>query len=375
MNRRIALYIACLLAPMLFALAWESTVSTLHSRNHLRVTLTGGPMVQIGDTDGRTAMVIAWRTGQKSKGYIDYGPGNQYSYRITETEARVGHAVVLPRLQPNRRYHYRVVHGDRILAEAVFQTGKTADRSFRFVVFGDSGSGNGRQAHLADLIAKQKPDFILHTGDVVYWDGKDEDYPAKFYVPYRKLLERIPIFPVLGNHDVMTANGRAWLDNFVLPGNERYYRFDYRNASFIALDSNNVDAASARWLEKALINSKEPWKIVFFHIPPFSNKKGRQGNLQARKRWLPLFERYNVDLVFSGHDHMFTRYRRHKGIYYIVEGLGGYSIQEINPDAENVQITSNQEYGFGVVEIAGKRLTFKHVTEHGQLLDSLVVQK
>ena len=367
-------------SAILFVLATAWLVYKTDSRRPIfkdpgEVAIVGGPMVQIGATEGRTAIVIAWRTNQKSKSHIDYGPSDQHGYRITETEPRLRHAVVLSGLQPNRRYHYRIVYGDRTLAKAIFQTGKTADRPFRFAVFGDSGSGSGRQAHLAALIGTHNPDFILHTGDVVYWDGKDEDYPAKFYAPYQKLLEQIPIFPVLGNHDIMTANGQAWLDNFVLPDKERYYRFDYGNASFIALDSNNVDAPSADWLEKSLIASKQEWKIVVFHIPPFSNRKGRQGSLDARKRWLPLLEKYNVDLVFCGHDHMFTRYRKHKGIHYIVEGLGGYSQQEINPEAENVEITSNQEYGFGLVEIAGKQLTFKHITELGQVLDSLVIKK
>jgi len=376
MNIRIAVFSSAIV--LMLATAWliyNSDVRRPLFEDHGEVNIVRGPMIQIGDTDGRTAMVIAWRTNRKSKVYIDYGPSAQYGHRISETEPRLRHALVLSGLHPNSHYYYRIVNGERIMAQAVFQTGKTADRPIRFSVFGDSGSGSGRQARLAELIGKYAPDFIVHTGDVVYWDGKDEDYPAKFYVPYQKLLDRIPMFPVLGNHDVMTANGQAWFDNFVLPGNERYYRFDYGNISFVALDANNADQASADWLERALIDSKQQWKIAYFHIPPFSNRKGRQGNLAARARWVPLLERYGVDLVFCGHDHMYTRYRRHNGIYYIVEGLGGYSRQEINPDAENVEVTSNQEYGFGLVDVAGRQLTFKHITELGQVLDSLVIKK
>jgi predicted phosphodiesterase len=268
-----------------------------------------------------------------------------------------------------------VISNDKILAQAIFQTGKTAEQPFKFAVFGDSGSGKTSQYEVAAQIEKHRVDFILHTGDIVYPSGEDEFYRARFYQPYKDILARIPIFPVLGNHDYETDDGKPWVNNFCLPGEERYYSFDYANAHFIALDSYRIDAKSAAWLERDLKRAAKLWKVVVFHEPPFSNKSGRTGSAGARRLWLPLFEKYKVDLVFSGHDHMYTRFKPRGGVIYIVEGLGGNSMNKINRDAGHVEFTDNTRFGFGLVEVAGRKLIFRHITADGAVLDTLTLVK
>jgi hypothetical protein len=339
------------------------------------VSLTGGPMVQIGNTDGLTSIVIAWRTREKSNSRVDYGESSAYGQRVFIHELTDHHAVVLRRLQPNRRYHYQVRSNDRVLAEAVFQTGKTGDTPFRFAVFGDSGSGSEAQSKLAQRLETYAADFIVHTGDVVYPKGADQDYRLRFYLPYKDILARIPIFPAIGNHDIETANGQPWRDNFVLPGDERFYSFSYGNAFFVALDSYHVNINTARWLEGQLSRTDKPWKFVFFHEPPWSNKTDRTGSAGARRLWVPVFEKYKVDLVFSGHDHLYTRYEPKDGVIYIVEGLGGNSRYEINREVENVEFTDNREFGFGLLTIAGPKLVFRHITASGTVLDTLTLTK
>jgi len=339
--------------------------------------LVGGPMVQIGNTDGRTAVVIAWRTEEKSSSRIDFGATPDYGSSVSDLEPKTRHALVLPNLEPNRRYHYAISGNGQKLAASVFQTGKTKDRPFRFAVLGDSGSGSSRQRAVARQIERQDVDFIVHTGDVVYWDGKDRDYQKKFYRPYRTLISRIPIFPVLGNHDVMTANGQAWVDNFVLPGNERYYSFDYADASFIVMDSNRVDSDSARWLEQALAARTGVWKFVVFHDPPFAARIDNNGNKRVRDLWVPVLERYRVDLVFSGHYHVYTRFRKRNGVTYIIEGVGGDHLRpkDLQGDTTNVVASDHREFGFGLVEVGARSVTMKHITETGKVVDSFLLAK
>jgi 3',5'-cyclic AMP phosphodiesterase CpdA len=338
-------------------------------------TLLGGPMVQLGNTDGLTSIVIAWRTVGKTAGRVDYGETSAYGQKAVSHDSTDRHAVVLRGLQPNREYHYRVSADNRSLANAVFQTGKTADRPFKFAVLGDSGSGHLSQHLVARQIEKQRVDFLLHTGDVVYLEGKDEDYAAKFYLPFKDLVARVPIFPVLGNHDLETANGQPWLDNFVLPGDERTYSFSYGNAFVVALNSYRTNINSARWLEAQLAKTDRLWRFAFCHMPPFSNHKNRRNHADAIRLWLPLFEKYKVDIVFSGHDHMYTRFKPHNGVQYIVEGLGGYSFQQLNPRAQDVVFTNNAEYGFGLTEIDGRKLVFRHITADGRVLDEFSLAK
>jgi hypothetical protein len=338
-------------------------------------TLLGGPMVQLGNTDGLSSIVIVWRTAGKTASRVDYGETPAYGQQAVNRDPTERHAVVLRGLKPNSEYHYRVSGDNGTLADAAFRTGKTADRPFKFAVLGDSGSGQLSQYLVARQIGRQQVDFLLHTGDVVYFDGRDEDYAAKFYLPFKDLIARVPIFPVLGNHDLETANGEPWLDNFVLPGDERMYSFSYGNAFFVALDSYRANINSARWLEAQLAKTDRLWRFAFSHVPPFTNHKNRRNHADAIRLWLPLFEKYKVDVVFSGHDHMYTRFKPHNGVQYIVEGLGGYSFQKLAPHAENVLFTNNTEYGFGLTEIDGRRLVFKHVTADGRVLDGFSLSK
>lgn len=339
------------------------------------VTLTGGPMVQLGNTDGKTSIVIAWRTREESNSQVEYGETSDYGQRAITYDVTDRHAVDLRRLKPDTQYHYRVLSDNNVLARAVFQTGKTADRPFKFAVFGDSGLGAPPQYRVAGQIEKHAVDLIIHTGDVVYPSGEDKDYPAQLYLPYKNLLARIPLLPAIGNHDIETANGQPWLDNFVLPGRERFYSFSYGNALFVALDSYRSNRESARWLEAQLAGTDKLWKFIYFHEPPFSNHKNRNGHADARRLWVPVFAKYRVDVVFSGHDHMYTRFQPKDGVHYIVEGLGGNSFQNINPHAREILVTHNTEYGFGLVEIDGRKLVFKHITASGDVLDTFSLGK
>jgi hypothetical protein len=337
--------------------------------------LIGGPMVQIGNTNGFTSMVIAWRTRDKSDSRVDYGDSPSYGRSVIADHRTDHHAVLLPDLQPNQQYYYQITSHNRVLARAVFRTGKIDDRAFKFAIFGDSGSGKSPQHLVAEQVERQDVDFILHTGDVVYPKGEDINYPARFYLPYKSLIARLPLFPTMGNHDMKTANGQPWLNNFVLPGAERFYSFSYGNAFFVALDSSDISLNSARWLEAQLSRTDKPWKFIFFHKPPFSNHKDRRGSTEAMRLWLPIFEKYNVDAVFSGHDHMYTRFEPKNGVHYIVEGLGGSSFQKINRHAERVVFTDNTEHGFGLVEVEGNKFIFEHITANGTILDALMLTK
>lgn len=375
--KRTALYlIICFFAALLLTRGWANFYVEDGSESARYATLIAGPMVQIGNTDGVTSMVISWRTVGKADSRIDYGESALYGKNVMAHERTDRHAVLLTDLQPNQQYFYQIASDNQILAKAVFQTGKVDDATFKFAVFGDSGSVKVFGPHpVSQQVEQASVDFVLHTGDVVYPNGEDENYPPRFYRPFKNLVARVPFFPAIGNHDIKTANGQPWLDNFVLPGKERFYSFSYANAFFVALDSYNVDRHSARWLEAQLAGTDKLWKFIFFHEPPFSNHKNRAGSSAARSLWVPLFNKYKVDVVFSGHDHMYTRFARKNGVAYIVEGVGGHSLQEINPQAKDVVFTSNREYGFGLVEVAGAKLTFRHVTATGAVLDTFTLAK
>jgi 3',5'-cyclic AMP phosphodiesterase CpdA len=254
-----------------------------------------------------------------------------------KADVRIGrrHAVALAGLDPGSTYHYRVEGVGRSLASGSFCTAPVGDESgFSFAVVGDSGSGGKGQLAVAALLGRLEPDLILHTGDVVYPGGEERHYDRRFFAPYRSLIKDVPVFPVLGNHDVRQENGAAFLENFHPPldrpgSTKRYYSFDWGDAHFVALDSelyyHDKGSSATRqkaFLERDLLSTSKRWKVAFLHRSPYGSSR-HGGDERIRADLEPLFARHGVDLVFAGHDHVYERTVPIRGVSYVLSGGGG----------------------------------------------------
>jgi len=264
---------------------------------------------------------------------------------------------VLRGLMPGTRYHYRVRAGERVLAQGPLYTFETdagpADRSFNFFVTADVGDTKGRQRRTAESIvaADPRPQFGVLCGDIVYGRGSSADYDRRLMRPWMEVLCSIPVWPALGNHDWKSAPQDNWEREWYLPHNEHYYSFDYANAHFIALDTNDGDVYDrdnqVRWLEQDLeANRNADWIFVYYHHPGITCTY-KENNDAVIDNFLPLFDRYRVDVVFTGHAHTYERlypiyqgavvdaeqdprYKDPKGTIYIVSGAGG-KVKENDP--------------------------------------------
>jgi 3',5'-cyclic AMP phosphodiesterase CpdA len=169
---------------------------------------------------------------------------------------------------------------------------------------------------------------------VVYPADEERHYDRRFFTPYRELIKEVPVFPVLGNHDVRNGNRAAFLDNFHPPlgspgSTKRYYSFDWGDAHFVALDSElyyGGKGSSAErqkaFLERDLAATDKRWKVAFLHRSPYGTSK-HGGDDKVRYDLEPLFARHKVDLVFTGHDHVYERTVPIRGVTYVVSGGGG----------------------------------------------------
>lgn len=247
---------------------------------------------------------------------------------------------------------------------------------------GDSGTGGSDQAAVASLLGRMKPDLLLITGDVVYPSGGYGSYDPNFYAPYRNLIKTTPIFPVLGNHDVMTEDGRPYLENFRLPHNnpqdtERYYSFDAGNAHFVALDSElyygdewATPEQQKAWLKKDLASTSKPWKFVYLHRPPYSSSQ-HGSDLRIRQDLQPVFDRYGVDIVFSGHDHDYERTVPIGRVTYVVSGGGGRGLY---PAGKSEWTSFSRSAHHAVrVHVDGDHLTLEAVGTDGGIMDSITL--
>lgn len=365
------------------------------------VALTRHPYIQNTYPDRVT---IAWKTDLTGDSMIEYGPTRSYGNVVHAKSCRKTSCVVtLTGLVPDTKYYYKVSSGDTVLTsgDTFFQTNKTeADPSFTFVVFGDSGTASQPQRDVARLIEKLSPDLLLHTGDVIYPAGAAEDYNRKFFLPYQNTLQKVPIYPCLGNHDLSTNNGQAYLDAFILPGeesgsaSERYYSFDYANTHFICLDvetslfphkSDYKNSAQYRWLVKDLEKKDKTWTFIFFHKPVYSSvlPDNRSREIDLRNKLSPLFEKYRVDLVFSGHNHNYERTKPIKGgrvseegITYVITGGGGAGL-DVPENYGNSPLSSRLEFAYHVtkVSIDGNSLLLEAVKPNGEVFDSYSIAK
>ncbi len=206
----------------------------------------------------------------------------------------------------------------------------------RMAIYGDSRGNPEIHRKIVEGILRFKPRVVFHTGDLVRKGGDQKDWDA-LKTMIAPLTEKAEFFPVRGNHDTGSS---FYFDVFELPGNEKWYAVERYGVQFILLDTNvriTPGSEQYRWLEAELqrLQKKEKFIAVVLHHSPFStgifaDEKG------LRKKIVPLFEKYAVDIVFGGHHHVYER-QRVRGVTYIVTGGGGDPLHfqfSYSPDSE-----------------------------------------
>jgi predicted MPP superfamily phosphohydrolase len=248
--------------------------------------------------------------------------------------------------------------------------------SVKFAVIGDNGTGDKPEYELAQQMtsfhAKFGFDTVIMLGDNMYGSQKPQDFVDKFERPYKALLDAgVRFYASLGNHDDQT-NRSYKLFNM---GGERYYTYVKRNVRFFVLDSDLLDPKQLAWIETALKDSRDEWKICYFHHPLYSDGRTHGSQVDLRVVLEPLFIKYGVNVVFSGHDHVYERIKPQKGIYYFVSGAGG---QLRKGDVKRSELTAaafDQDQSFMLVEIEGRDLQFRAISRTGQTVDSGAIKR
>lgn len=243
--------------------------------------------------------------------------------------------------------------------------------SLRFAVIGDSGTGSEGQYDVARemLRVHEATDFgfVIMLGDNLYHGHSPADYEKKFELPYKPLLDDgVRFYASLGNHDNTNETSYA---PFNMNG-RRYYTFVKENTEFFVLDSNYMDATQLNWLRDELQKSTSEWKIAYFHHPIYSSGKRHGSDTDLRAVLEPLFQKYKVNVVLSGHDHVYERIAPQDNIVYFVLGNSGQlrsgGLRKDPMEAAGL----DTERSFIVVEIAGNKLYFETISPTGRVVDS-----
>jgi hypothetical protein len=263
-------------------------------------------------------------------------------------------------------------------APAVVSLG-AAPGSLTFGVIGDNGTGEpaqyetGRQMFAA--YQRQAFPLVIMVGDNIYGSERPQDFVKKFEAPYGALLDAgVKFYASLGNHD---SREQRYYRPYNMDG-KLYYslKAPEQDVRFFALDSTYLDQPQLEWLEKELSGSRERWKIPFFHHPPYSSGGRHGSDLRLRAAVEPLFIRYGVSVVFTGHDHFYERTRPQQGITYFVTGSGGKLRRgDLRNNSPMMASGFDTDQAFMLVNIHDDRLTFQAISRAGTIVDSGTIER
>ena len=269
----------------------------------------------------------------------------------------------------------RAVAGTTVAAEQQSAAVALPNRegSYKFLVFGDFGTGDRTQYELAGQMVKWrerfKYDTALLVGDNLYGSERPQDFKNKFEVPYKPLLDGgVKFYASLGNHD---AREQRFYKFFNMEG-RLYYTFSPQaDVRFFALESTYPEPEQLKWLEDELSKSGSKWKIAFFHHPLYSSGERHGSDIRLRAVLEPLFVKHRVSVVLTGHDHFYERTKPQQGITYFVVGSAGM-LRRGNIDRKSGLTASgfDTDLAFMLAEIVDDQMYFNVISRTGQTVDS-----
>ncbi|MEJ7599273.1 MAG: metallophosphoesterase [Kofleriaceae bacterium] len=288
---------------------------------------------------GATTATVAVETDPGLAAVLEWGVGDRMDRRETSPAGR-RHVFTLTGLPAKTRLGYRVIAGATQTPPYAFRTPPSAGTPIRIGIYGDVRGGHETHRALIEQMLDEGLDAVAVTGDMVLRGSDDGDW-QRFFAITRELLAQLPYFPAVGNHDLGWDGAdvaRRADEIFALPAapsgrpaGSFYYSRDVADVHLVFLDSNNYERPEQEtWLEADLVAARRRNVraiIVLTHDGPYS-RGYHGGNAIARDRYVPILARHRIDLIVSGHDHLYMRGEL-GGIRYIVSGGGGASLYSI----------------------------------------------
>jgi len=310
------------------------------------------------------------------------GP-NGWRKELSSPEARELHTVDVRELAPATTYRYEVRSGE-LVAGGTFTTAPADSRPFSFIVYGDSRSNPAAHAGVVRRMLDTPSDFLVGTGDLTARGDSPRDWDD-FFAVERKLLADRCLFTAIGNHELIGVGREGknpFLEYFatgVDSGDRRLYdTFRWSNARFFVLSAmEDWTGPEREWLARELAKADdEPGvehRFAVLHIGPWTS--GPHGpNRRMHEAGIPdLFRKHGVDLVFSGHDHLYERGEA-DGIKYMVSGGAGaplYPVRNLLPTTGKVEPT----YHFIEVKVDGPDVRTRAVRMDGSLIEKCSYRK
>jgi hypothetical protein len=244
-----------------------------------------------------------------------------------------------------------------------------------FAVIGDWGTGTEPQHEVADRMCRWRQrrtfDHVFTTGDNIYPDGSRSNFEPYFFDVYGCLFDAgVRWHAALGNHDVALENGGAELDEPAFGLKARNYVVRKFGVRFVVIDSNAVKMRFVRKQTRAQPGDR--FTVVVMHHPVFSGGDSHGPTPGSAERFAGLFSRRGVDLVLSGHDHVYSRSKIVAGVRYVVTGGGGAALNGCRSSVAIVSCAARHHFLY--VEVLDNRLKVQAVPRWGKPFDAFTVR-
>ena len=353
-------------------------------------------------SDPSTGMDIQWRTDTtvadgtvkyREKGSMQEFSANASRYRMEDRVLMNDRYInrftaELRNLKPGTTYEYQVAPKGDWSDEFAFSTA-AKDNKFSFNWFGDTHHSI-KYGEILRLSEKCYPDaaFFSIVGDMVS-DGLQRDQWDDLFEFSKPALPHKPMMSVLGNHDNRSGLGALMYRELVsYPKNgpagvekEHTYAFTYKNTLFLMIDCTAPIEIQNGWIEEQLAKSDATWKIAMFHFPPYN---WEEPYVNIQKAWVPIFDKYHVDMVLGGHIHYYMRSKPMKGGMVVPSyNIGTAYIISIGIQANAREMTdepyaavrNNEGPLFQNVKIDGNVLSYVSVNADNKVIDSFNIKK
>ena len=317
--------------------------------------------------------VIVWETNiNTTNNCVRYGNSPNCELIVYNNHSSKFHTIELFELNSSIKYYYKVISDGFESKVFSFYTMFDIEDTIKFVAYGDSrGVWDNwvNASKVSDGIEKAQPHFVLHTGDLVKNGNYFEQWVDFFRIS--EFIHNSTLFPALGNHEYYSD---PYFKYFLLLNKNPWFSFDNGPVHFVCLDSNiknSLRISQFFWLINDLKENEKPFTIVFFHHPPYSS--GNHGStIYLRIIWGRIFEHFNVDIIFNGHDHSYER-GKVKSVNYIVTGGGGAPLYDIGNKWWTIY--SEKTYHYCLLTCNKNKLKCDSINLDGTVIDTFEIVK
>jgi predicted phosphodiesterase len=354
---------------------------TISEKTNIRIfpPKTGSVLVRpFVEVFGETNAVIVWQIKDTENSYLLFKKDDDEPKIIPAFNSNQIFRAVIPKLNPDTVYFYKIAGTDNQFSR--FRTLSENRENYSFAVLGDNRTNPDKFKKIADTVSKHDVDFFLHTGDLMVDGRHKKQWYKQWFTPGRSMFEKAPVLVAWGNHEY-PWDPKSYLNIFYPDRsqfkNKGYYSYQNGNVLFVHINTFEPFKPGSKqylWLENKLKNCKLPFIVAALHVSAFTGAGHTKGAdvKEVRQYIVPLLQKYNVNLVVSGHDHVYDR-SEYSGTTYVIAGGAGAPLYDPNTYLNPFSVKAEKVLHYVICDVNKDKIDAKVYDLSGKIIDSFTL--